>query len=424
MDYTENIYISNIIFQNINFEINDSNVNFLCFLSKLYSKSLDYLTDYLENIDKEKLNSLLNKHDENKMYAIHYLCINKDFNIDYLKLYLKYNNTLSFDNENRNLIYYLIKYNNLSTDIIEYLISINYNFYFLDTDVKFTIYHYLANNLNEINEYCLDIIFNHVKNDFINKKNLYETAPILIATRLNNKLICNKLIDYGCNVNIKNNNNNTCLMYACMNSNYKLAKKLIENKADINAIDNQKDMPLFYACGCDNKSELDLDLIKYLVDKGAKLDCISEDNNTPLHYASQYFYHYEIIKYLLSLDINPNILNKENKTFIEYIDNTNEVIYFLENFNLIKYKNIKNSILIKYGKDPIFDNFFDIEPIELDSKERTCLICKSEFESKIVKCENNHCFDLDCILEWYNTENKSCPFCFKNIDIFKIYKLK
>ena len=57
MDYTNNIYINNIIFQNMNFNLNISNddINYLCFLSKLYTKNLDYLSSYLDNINTEKL---------------------------------------------------------------------------------------------------------------------------------------------------------------------------------------------------------------------------------------------------------------------------------------------------------------------------------------------------------------------------------
>ena len=91
---------------------------------------------------------------------------------------------------------------------------------------------------------------------------------------------------------------------------------------------------------------------------------------------------------------------------------------------MVQHNNIKNSIIIKYSNNKIFDKFLDYENIKLDVlDDKHCIICKSKFTSKIVKCENNHCFDLDCILQWYNQQNKSCPFCFKNINIFKVYKI-
>ena len=206
MDYTNNIYINNIIFQNMNFNLNISNddINYLCFLSKLYTKNLDYLSSYLDNINTEKLNILLNKSDENNVYAIHYLCINKNFNVDYLKLYLKYNSKLSFEDEKKNIIYFLLKYDNLSLDVINYLNELKFNFNFSDIDTKHTMYHYLASSNIVLEDNILNKIFEILDKNNINKKNSYEITPILMSSRLNNTQICNFLIKKNCDLNLTN----------------------------------------------------------------------------------------------------------------------------------------------------------------------------------------------------------------------------
>jgi len=54
----------------------------------------------------------------------------------------------------------------------------------------------------------------------------------------------------------------------------------------------------------------------------------------------------------------------------------------------------------------------------LDKTENLiCSICLDKLEEKVVFLECFHMFHNDCILKWYNSENKSCPLCRKDIII-------
>jgi ankyrin repeat protein len=60
---------------------------------------------------------------------------------------------------------------------------------------------------------------------------------------------------------------------------------LLTSKADLEAADEDGNTPLHYACGAMRRDELDVDLVKVLLERGAKADARSNGNISPLHEA-------------------------------------------------------------------------------------------------------------------------------------------
>lgn len=55
-------------------------------------------------------------------------------------------------------------------------------------------------------------------------------------------------------------------------------------------------------------------VLKFLIDKGADINAVDINGNTPLHVASYYDYYYENIEELISRGADRTIKNKDGKT--------------------------------------------------------------------------------------------------------------
>ena len=380
---------------------------------------------------------------------MHYVFMNPNLNIDMLKYFIIDNQfSMNYDKEYRLVSYYLLN-NFIDYDVIvnilKFLKNNNYNFLSKDIDSN-NIYHYLTNI--DISNEIYDLIFLYTQD--INCKSLNDDTPFLLACQKNNEDYINFLLSKNVNVQIVNSNNNNSLMYACMNNNYDLVLKLI-NKIDINLHDNQNDIPFFYACGCDNSGILDRRIINLLIDKGSDINSKSIENQNALHYASganTNIVNFEVIKHLLTLDFDHELIDNFNKTFLDYIFEfesnikKDKIIDILSNVKLGT--NLKNSIFIKNYKlnneinllkennieakstDNYLLNFITenkiLNCIKLDfSKDEKCNICQDNIidcDTKYIKCINNHFYHKECIYKWFDTPKKySCPVCTCKIDL-------
>ena len=400
---------------------------YILFLKVLQSSPLDKIKEYIETY-----NNLMQFHNfylRNKTYPINYIFMNDNLNEEMIEYVLKNKFKLTYENENKLITYFLLENKNVEDKIkiFKYLKFKDYDFLIEDV-YKYNILHYLANCDSSNNE-LYELIFSYC-ND-INKQNNFGSTPLLLATNNNNVEYINFLISKKCNINIVNQNDNSSLMYACMYNNYEIVETLITNGANINAIDKQLDSAFCYACGCDNFGVLNLKIIKYLHANNADINNISEEKFTALHYASGCITkkpNLDVIKYLLTINVNPNIIDKNNNTFLDYLldyeDNKDKIYDIIKSATLSI--NVKNTLIIRFAKKEI-----DISTLNLiDNKnenlcEHTCNICHDNVDNKIIKCINNHCFDNDCILNWFiESNNRVCPLCYDIIDLSKIYFIK
>lgn len=118
------------------------------------------------------------------------------------------------------------------------------------------------------------------------------------------------LIEYGVNVNARDDNGYTPLHAAAYGGYLDVIKYLIEKGADVNA-DNNGYTPLHTAANTDH-----LDVVKYLIDRGADVNAKSDSGRTPLHNASISLSggSLDIVKYLIEKGANPNAIDGDGKT--------------------------------------------------------------------------------------------------------------
>lgn len=102
-----------------------------------------------------------------------------------------------------------------------------------------------------------------------------------------------KIINFGVNINSKNLDKNTPLIYAVSHQHYEIAKILIEQGAEVNTLNMFGESALFISID----HEYSLKIIKLLLAKGAWVDLPNQKGTTPLQMAQ--FYGYEDIKQLL-----------------------------------------------------------------------------------------------------------------------------
>tara|TARA_Y100000991_G_C21970891_1_gene349381 strand:+ start:611 stop:1957 length:1347 start_codon:yes stop_codon:yes gene_type:complete len=427
--------------------VSDIYNDFLKCSSLLKNFTFDKIKIYFEN--NKRVLKLCSYYIKYEVYLIHYVFMNPNLNIDMLKYFIIDNGfSMNYDEEYRLISYYL--FNNLLDydiigNILKFLKNNNYNFLSKDIDHN-NIYHYLIDI--DISNEIYHLIYSYTQD--INCKNLNEDTPFLLACQKNNKDYIDFLLSKNVNVQLVNSNNNNSLMYACMNNNYDLVLKLI-NLIDVNTCDNQNDNPLFYACGCDNSGNLDKKIIDILLEKGCNINNKSIDNQNALHYASganTNIVNFDIIKYLLTLDLDYELIDNFNKTFLDYVFefesniNKDKIIDIVLNIKLTT--NLKNSIFIKNFKlnneinllkennieTNIEDNYLltfirnnkILNNIKTDiNDDEKCHICQDNIlncDNKIIKCINNHFYHKECIYKWFDTPKKyNCPVCTCKIDL-------
>lgn len=134
------------------------------------------------------------------------------------------------------------------------------------------------------------------------------------------KFLIEQLID---NINVKNIGNGfTSLHFACFHSNFNIVKLLCQrSELDINLKNNSGKTALHLAC----RKNLNLNIVKYLISKGAYVNTIDKDNQTPLSYACQ-FNAYLIISELIS---NPNTIIDKTNEHINIYMNPSSNLYVL-----------------------------------------------------------------------------------------------
>lgn len=444
-----------------------SNFRHLCFILRTGD------SHFIENKydDLNLVFSLNNYYVENGIFPIHYIFMNKFITTDMIDFVLSKGFKLSYENEKESITYYLLKQQldeNRLLEILNYLKEKSYDFMKINKLTNSNIFNEIAVcECKSIKVY--EFIYNINSN--INNR-LFNFSPLMTAAKTNNEVLFNFLINDDTNINDTNSNNNSILMYCCMNSNLKLVNKLIENNVDINKKDNQNDTAIYYACGCELKTEINYELVKLLIDNGADLSGSNNDGHNALHYCcgSYQIYNFKInfdlIKLLIKNNCDTTKINTSNKTFLDYLfQNSNDYDSIREIINLIQLSYFqKNKLILKYNKFSIdesdddreyrivninfHENAFNTESIEdndlslneikykqivddlnlieyIEKKDISynCTICHDTCESNwLVKCVNNHYFHKTCIYSWIKESNKiNCPLCTNEMILSKIY---
>jgi len=168
------------------------------------------------------------------------------------------------------------------------------------------------------NENILNIFCKNYKNDY-------------------NLITIDLLQKKGHDINKCNNENITCLHYACENGNISLVKKLLKCGANYDVLDIYDNTIMHYACAFNHTK-----LVKYLLSnlKNLDLEKKNDSNYTILHYACKNN-NYEMVESILKYCVNIiDEKTKFDKTAIELTTN-NDIINLLRFYN--NYHNSNNN---------------------------------------------------------------------------------
>jgi len=115
--------------------------------------------------------------------------------------------------------------------------------------------------------------------EFILEKPILLELSLNVAVRLNNVRIVKMLIKAGANVNLEDTDNETPLVRATKTNSLVIAELLIDAGADVNetVIGSTLLMRTVF--------ERDIDMMKLLLRKGAKMNKLNSDSRTALHLA-------------------------------------------------------------------------------------------------------------------------------------------
>ena len=126
------------------------------------------------------------------------------------------------------------------------------------------------------------------------------------------------LVEFGADINLKNENEATPLHKATEIENVALVTELLNLGADINVQNNENETPLHIAA-----DQLSDEIVSILINNGADVNLQNDMGYTPLHLLLFSYptegqrFVLEIIKMLLNADFNHNLKCNENETILE-----------------------------------------------------------------------------------------------------------
>lgn len=140
-----------------------------------------------------------------------------------------------------------------------------------------------------------------------------EVKQLFIACLENNTTALRKLIDNGVNVNYKYKYGFTPILTAIKNveCNYDVIGMLLNNGVDINSVDDMGHNLLMYAC-----NKCDFELVKFLISYNIDINYQNMKNKETALMIASNNYSYDITRFLLENGANPNIQNHIGNTAI------------------------------------------------------------------------------------------------------------
>ncbi|MBQ9271444.1 MAG: ankyrin repeat domain-containing protein [Alphaproteobacteria bacterium] len=154
-------------------------------------------------------------------------------------------------------------------------------------------------------------------------------TPLIFAAFNNNPQVIETLVRTGANINESDNIGATPLMIAAKHTtNPEIVNTLLKAGADVNAKDNDGETPLMYAAGLNNNPEV----IKALIQVGADVNAKYNKGLTPLMIAIVANKNPQVAKILIENGADISIQDANNKTALDYANDSNNA----EFINLLK----------------------------------------------------------------------------------------
>jgi ankyrin repeat protein len=230
------------------------------------------------------------------------------------------------------------------------------------------------------------------------EKILFEAMFVASQSGQLEKVRC--LVDYGADLNAKDEDDETALILASKCGHLGIVKYLVETGADLNAEGKYGWTALNYASRRGH-----LEMVKYLVANEANVNSMHDNGWTALMYASEHG-HLEIVKYLVEHGANVNAKYENQWTALMYASRRGHleiVKYLVENGAHVnfKYDNASMSVLILASENGHLDvvKYLVEKGANFNSKDKTeALVIASEYgHFEIVKylVENGNEFNLE-----------------------------
>ncbi len=180
----------------------------------------------------------------------------------------------------------------------------------------------------------------NMSNDLAKKPDIKAFFKALYASDYNE---FKRILESGVDVNSvdKDKYGNTALHYAAYKNKTEIVKLLLSKGANVNAVSINKETPLHLACFYGNK-----EVIELLLAAGANVNAVRIDGWTPLHVAAD-IENISITKLLLTAGADITIKNNEGKTAFYYAEEPelkallDPKIALFKAFSTSKYKEVK-----------------------------------------------------------------------------------
>ncbi len=191
----------------------------------------------------------------------------------------------------------------------------------------------------------------------VNNKNAFGETVFYYAVQEANLEIIKYLTEKGANINEKNKDGFPFLTIALKNKKIDLVKCLVENGIDINISDKYDRTPLHFAI-INKSDEIDLDLIKYLIGKGAIINKKGNEGKSVLMIAIEKNF-FDLAKFLVEKGADVNETDQYGNTSLYYAVESADIDmikYLVENKANVSYKNNSGDNILKSMIKMNFDN--------------------------------------------------------------------
>ena len=139
------------------------------------------------------------------------------------------------------------------------------------------------------------------------------STSLHLASRIGNAEVARLLLEHGAVVDARDNKDSTPLHDASQRGNAEVARLLLEHGANINARNKEDQTPQHLLLAMWIGWRLDIDTIRFFIERGADVDVVDKNHSTLLHWAS-YYGNVKVAQLLLERGANINARNKEGHT--------------------------------------------------------------------------------------------------------------
>eukprot|EP01103_Thecamoeba_quadrilineata_P015015 TRINITY_DN4616_c0_g1_i1.p1 TRINITY_DN4616_c0_g1~~TRINITY_DN4616_c0_g1_i1.p1 ORF type:complete len:705 (+),score=137.53 TRINITY_DN4616_c0_g1_i1:47-2161(+) len=182
-----------------------------------------------------------------------------------------------------------------------------------------------------VEQNCVDELLEGLSENNFSKSRLKEIVNIIvnkksllhIATLHGHHHICRLLIQYGADVNSRDDKEWTPLHVACASAqpntkHYEIIQILLQKNSDVFAESSDKCVSLHYFFNNENNPLKSIEIITHMLDCGLNINHCNKAGETVLHYSCRGGVSKSVFDYLLMVGADPFILAKRGSSVMDY----------------------------------------------------------------------------------------------------------